>query len=138
MVTAWPKNLPDVSTAPVAMAKKIKQMNNDRLDITESMARGKLSPRLKSLMRCPKGTVQMSHGAPYYWKGKVPIAQLFASMPFGLTAQEMNAWLLHGGGLLIRRQCRMGCRQSHTRFALRLSRHRHARHLGNHHRVSEK
>jgi len=43
--------------------------------------------------------VQMGHGAAYYWKGKVPIAQFFTAIPFGLTAQEMNGWLLHGGGM---------------------------------------
>ena len=45
-----------------------------------------------------QGSAQMGHGAAYYWKGKVPIAQFFTAIPFGLTAQEMNGWLLHGGG----------------------------------------
>jgi len=34
-----------------------------------------------------------------YWAGKIPAAQFFASVPFGLNAQQMNAWLLNGGGL---------------------------------------
>jgi TRAP-type mannitol/chloroaromatic compound transport system substrate-binding protein len=40
----------------------------------------------------------MGHGAAYYWKGKVPAAQFFAAMPFGMTAQEFNGWIYHGGG----------------------------------------
>jgi TRAP-type mannitol/chloroaromatic compound transport system substrate-binding protein len=40
----------------------------------------------------------MGHGAPYYWKGKVPATQFIASLPFGLTAQELNSWFQYGGG----------------------------------------
>ena len=103
MVTTWPKNLPGVGTAPVAMAKKIKQMSNGRLDIRVYGA-GEIVPALEVFDAVSQGTVQMGHGAAYYWKGKVPIAQLFTTMPFGLTAQEMNAWLLHGGGLELWRE----------------------------------
>ena len=46
----------------------------------------------------------MGHGASYYWKGKVPAAQFFTAVPFGLTAQEMNGWLLHGGGMELWRE----------------------------------
>ena len=41
----------------------------------------------------------MGHGAAYYWAGKVPAAQFFTAVPFGLNAQGMNAWLYAGGGL---------------------------------------
>jgi TRAP-type mannitol/chloroaromatic compound transport system substrate-binding protein len=40
----------------------------------------------------------MGHGAPYYWKGKVPASQFIASIPFGLNVAEQNAWLQFGGG----------------------------------------
>ena len=41
----------------------------------------------------------MGHGGAYYWKGKVPAAQFFAGVPFGFTADEINAWVYRGGGL---------------------------------------
>jgi TRAP-type mannitol/chloroaromatic compound transport system substrate-binding protein len=41
----------------------------------------------------------MGHGAAYYWKGKNEAFQFFSAVPFGLTANEMNAWLFHGGGM---------------------------------------
>ncbi|MQA67509.1 MAG: ABC transporter substrate-binding protein, partial [Alphaproteobacteria bacterium] len=44
------------------------------------------------------GTVEMGHGAPYYWKGKVAAAQYLASVPFGMNAQEQNAWFQYGNG----------------------------------------
>jgi TRAP-type mannitol/chloroaromatic compound transport system substrate-binding protein len=43
----------------------------------------------------------MGHGAAYYWKGKSEAAQFFAAVPFGLTAQEMNGWFYHGGGMAL-------------------------------------
>ena len=45
-----------------------------------------------------RGTAELGHGTPYYWKGKVPAAQFFGAVPFGLSTQEMNAWLNKGGG----------------------------------------
>jgi TRAP-type mannitol/chloroaromatic compound transport system substrate-binding protein len=39
----------------------------------------------------------MGNGASYYWAGKVPAAQWFTSVPFGLNAQGMNAWMTSGG-----------------------------------------
>ena len=40
----------------------------------------------------------------YFWKGKVPAAQFFTSVPFGLTADEINSWVNHGGGLELWRE----------------------------------
>ena len=60
---------------------------------------GELVPPLGVFDAVSSGTVEMGHGASYYWAGKVPAAQFFASVPFGLNAQSMNAWLYSGGGL---------------------------------------
>ena len=103
MVTTWPKNLPGMGIAPETMASKIRIMSNGRLDIKVYGA-GEIVPPLEVFEAVSQGTVQMGHGAAYYWKGKVPIAQFFTAMPFGLTAQEMNGWLFHGGGMELWRE----------------------------------
>jgi TRAP-type mannitol/chloroaromatic compound transport system substrate-binding protein len=46
----------------------------------------------------------MGHGGSYYWRGKAPAAQFFTTIPFGMNAQEMNAWLHRGGGLELWRE----------------------------------
>ncbi|XP_060084824.1 monocarboxylate 2-oxoacid-binding periplasmic protein all3028-like [Ylistrum balloti] len=46
-----------------------------------------------------QGTAEMGHGAAYYWAGKIKAAQFFTSVPFGLNAQQMYAWLYSGNGL---------------------------------------
>ena len=103
MVTTWPKNLPGLGTSPERMAKKIEQMSNGRLKIKVYGA-GEIVPAMEVFETVSQGTVQLGHGASYYWKGKVPVAQFFTAVPFGLTAQEMNGWLLHGGGLELWRE----------------------------------
>ncbi len=47
------------------------------------------------------GTAQMGFGAPYYWAGKSEAISFVAAMPYGLTAQEQNAWAYYGGGIEI-------------------------------------
>ena len=103
MVTTWPKNLPGLGTAPERMADNIRTMSQGRLDIKVYGA-GEVVPALEVFEAVAQGTVQMGHGAAYYWKGKVPVAQFFTAVPFGLTAQEMNGWLMHGGGLELWRE----------------------------------
>ena len=46
----------------------------------------------------------MGHSGGYFWKGKVPAAQFFTGVPFGLTADEINAWTNRGGGLELWRE----------------------------------
>lgn len=41
----------------------------------------------------------MGHGASYYWAGKIPASQFFTSVPFGMNAQQMYAWIYGGDGL---------------------------------------
>jgi len=103
MVTTWPKNLPGIGTAPQRMADNVRVMSQGRLKIKVYGA-GEVVPALEVFEAVSQGTVQMGHGAAYYWKGKVPIAQFFTAVPFGLTAQEMNGWLLHGGGMELWRE----------------------------------
>ncbi len=98
MVTTWPKNLPGLGIAPELLAERVEKMSSGRLKIRVYGA-NEIVPALGVFDAVSLGNVEMGHGAAYYWKGKVPIAQLFTTVPFGLTAQEMNAWLYQGGGL---------------------------------------
>ena len=46
----------------------------------------------------------MGHVSAAYWTGKVPEAQFFSTVPFGMTALGMNSWLYDGGGLELWRE----------------------------------
>jgi len=103
MITTWPKNLPGLGTGPERMADLLRQMSNGRLDITV-YGSGELVGAFEVFDAVSQGTAEMGHGAAYYWRGKLPIAAMFATVPFGMTAQEMNGWLHYGGGLELWRE----------------------------------
>ena len=100
MVTAWPKNYPGLGTAAERFAQRVEAMSGGRLKI-KVYAAGELVPALEVFDAVSRGTAELGHGAAYYWKGKVPAAQFFTAVPFGLSTLEMNAWVTHGGGLAL-------------------------------------
>lgn len=103
LVTTWPKNFPGLGVAPENFAKLVDRMSNGRLKV-KVYAAGEIVPALEVFSAVSGGTAQMGHGAAYYWKGKIPAAPFFTSVPFGLNAQEMNGWLHHGGGMELWRE----------------------------------
>ncbi len=103
LITTWPKNLPGLGTAPERLAEKLRVMSNGRLDIKVYGA-GELVGAFEVFDAVSQGTAEMGHGAAYYWRGKIPIAAMFATVPFGMNAQEMNGWLHYGGGLELWRE----------------------------------
>jgi TRAP-type mannitol/chloroaromatic compound transport system substrate-binding protein len=98
MVTTWPPGFPVLQEGAERFADNIKAMSNGRLNI-KVYAGGELIPALQTFDAVSQGTVEMGHGSAYYWAGKVPEAQFFSTVPFGMTARGMNAWLYDGGGL---------------------------------------
>ncbi|WP_458526647.1 TRAP transporter substrate-binding protein [Onishia taeanensis] len=98
MVTSWPKNFPGVGQGPERLAKLVDEMSNGRLTI-DVFGAGQLVPGFEVFDAVSEGTAELGHSASYYWKGKAPAAQFFAAVPFGMNAQEMNAWLHYGGGM---------------------------------------
>jgi len=103
MVTTWPPGFPVLQEGVERFADNIKAMSNGRLDI-KVYAGGELIPPLQTFDAVSQGTVEMGHGSAYYWAGKVPEAQFFSTVPFGMTARGMNAWLYDGGGLELWRE----------------------------------
>jgi TRAP-type mannitol/chloroaromatic compound transport system substrate-binding protein len=103
LITTWPKNLPGLGRAPEQLADTLRVMSNGRLDIKVYGA-GELVGAFEVFDAVSQGTAQMGHGASYYWRGKIPVAAMFSTVPFGMTAQEMNGWLHYGGGLELWRE----------------------------------
>jgi len=97
LVTTWPANFPALGTGAIDFARRVDACSAGRLKI-RIYGDGELVPAFEIFDAVSSGTAEMGHGAAYYWKGKVPAASFFASVPFGLIAQEMNAWLYYGGG----------------------------------------
>jgi TRAP-type mannitol/chloroaromatic compound transport system substrate-binding protein len=98
MVTTWPKNFPGLGTGANNLARLITEMSGGRIDVKVYGAK-ELVPAFEVFDAVSRGTAEMGHGAAYYWKGKNEAFQFFSTVPFGLTAQEMNGWLYYGGGM---------------------------------------
>jgi len=98
MVTTWPPNFPVLGEGCNLLAKWIGEMSGGRLEI-KVFGGGELVPALEAFDAVRGEAAEMGSGASYYWAGKVPAAQFFASVPFGMNAQQLNAWILTGGGM---------------------------------------
>lgn len=97
MVTSWPKNFPGVGVSAARLAKRIEKASQGRYKI-RIYSSGELVHPLKCLDAVQEGTADLYHSADYYYKGKSPAFPFFTGIPFGFTANEMHAWLYHGGG----------------------------------------
>ena len=97
MVTAWPANFPGLATGPKLLSDLIGRMSDGRLTV-QVFSAGELVPAFEAMDAVGGGTAEMGHGAPYYWQGKVNAVAYVSAIPFGLTAQEQNAWFYFGDG----------------------------------------
>ncbi|MDX1666227.1 MAG: TRAP transporter substrate-binding protein [Saprospiraceae bacterium] len=98
MVTTWPPNFPVLGEACQLFADRVDQLSGGRLQIRVYGA-GELVPALESFDAVRSGAADMGSGAAYYWAGKAPAAQFFASVPFGMNAQQLTSWIVEGGGM---------------------------------------
>ncbi len=97
MVTTWPPNFPVLGETCTRFAETVKVMSGGRMEI-KIYGGGELVPALESFEAVISGAAEMYNAASYYWAGKAKAAQFFASIPFGMNAQQMHAWILCGGG----------------------------------------
>ena len=97
MVTTWPPNFPILGEVCQLISQWIYEMSAGRIEIKVYGA-GELVPALEVFDAVKDGAAEMGHGCSYYWAGKIPASQFFATVPFGMNAQQMNAWLERGGG----------------------------------------
>jgi TRAP-type mannitol/chloroaromatic compound transport system substrate-binding protein len=111
MGTAWPKNFPGLGTGAQSLAKAIGEASAGRLTI-EVYGGGEIVPAFETMDAVSSGDLEMGHGAPYYWKNKVPAMQFIASLPFGMNAMEQNAWIEFGGGQALAEKAygELGCK----------------------------
>lgn len=98
MVTTWPPGFPILGEGCQLFADLVNTMSDGALKI-KVYGSGELIPALEVFDAVRMGSVEMGSGAAYYWAGKVPAAQYFGAVPFGMNAQQLNAWLFSGGGL---------------------------------------
>lgn len=98
MATSWPVSLDTIFGGAQVFADRLAALTGGRFKITPRAA-GELAPPLEVLNVVSQGAVPCGHTASYYYLGKSPALAFGTTVPFGLTAQQQNAWLYEGGGL---------------------------------------
>ena len=103
LATSWPAHFPIMGTGVEKFAQRIKEISGDSLEI-KIYAKNVLVPALAVFDACSSGQIDAFHSGPYYWKGKNSAFSLYSGIPFGFTAEEVNSWMLFGGGLELWRE----------------------------------
>jgi TRAP-type mannitol/chloroaromatic compound transport system substrate-binding protein len=103
LATSWPAHFPIMGTGVEKFAKRIQEISGGSLEI-KIYAKNVLVPALAVFDAASSGEIDAFHSGPYYWKGKNSAFSLYSGMPFGFTAEEVNSWMLFGGGLELWRE----------------------------------
>ena len=98
MATSWPHSLDTIFGGAETISRRVREMSAGRF-LIQPFAAGELVPGLEVLEAVQNGSVECGHTASYYYLGKNPALAFGTAVPFGLTAQQQNAWLYAGGGL---------------------------------------
>lgn len=83
MQATWARNSPLLWTGPQLVADYISRASDGRLTI-ELYGAGDIAPPLQVLDAVIDGGLEMGHGYPAYWAGKLPAVQLLTPVPFGI------------------------------------------------------
>ncbi|HMB15975.1 MAG TPA: TRAP transporter substrate-binding protein DctP [Pelovirga sp.] len=97
MVMPWSKGLLFFDMAQ-HFADSVALASGGRLEI-KLFSAGELVGAMESFDAVSKGSAEIGHDWPGYWKGKNENFVSFASVPFGLDAEGYNIWLYERGGL---------------------------------------
>jgi TRAP-type mannitol/chloroaromatic compound transport system substrate-binding protein len=103
MATSWPTSLDTIFGGAQIFAERLAALTGGRFRVNPRAA-GEIAPGLEVLNVVSEGAVPIGHTASYYYVGRSPVTAFGTSLPFGLNAQQQNAWLYDGGGLALLQQ----------------------------------
>ena len=97
MVTSWPTSLDTIYGGATNTAAFLEEITGGDVTV-EVFPAGAQVGGLEVYDAVSSGAFEMGHTASYYYVGKDPAHAFFTALPFGLNAQQQNAWLESGGG----------------------------------------
>ena len=100
MATSWPVSLDTIFGGAQIFAERVAALTDGKFKITPRAA-GEIAgfSGTQVLDAVQQGGVEMGHTASYYYVGKSNVTAFGTALPFGLLANQQNAWLYDGGGL---------------------------------------
>ena len=103
LAASWPKSLDTLYGGADYLAKRVAEATDNKFQI-RVFAAGEIVPAFQVLDAVQNNTVEMGHTASYYYVGKDPTFSFDCTIPFGMNTRQMNAWMMHGGGLQLMRE----------------------------------
>ena len=97
MVTSWPTSLDTIYGGALNTAKFLTEITDGDVEV-EVFPAGAQVGGLEVYDAVSSGAYELGHTASYYYTSKDPAHGIFTALPFGLSAQQQNAWLESGGG----------------------------------------
>jgi TRAP-type mannitol/chloroaromatic compound transport system substrate-binding protein len=97
ITSSFPKSLDTIYGGAETLAKRVAAITGGKFQI-QVFASGEIAPGGQALDVVQNGTVECCHTCSYYFVGKDKTFGFGTSVPFGLNARQMNAWVYKGGG----------------------------------------
>jgi len=103
LATSWPANFPIMGEGIERFATRVTQLSGGSIEV-KVFPKNVLVPALGVFDATSSGAIDAYHSASYYYKGKNEAFSLFTGFPFGMIAEEMNAWFDWGDGMQLWRE----------------------------------
>jgi TRAP-type mannitol/chloroaromatic compound transport system substrate-binding protein len=97
ITSSFPKSLDTIYGGAETLAKRVSAMTGGKFQI-QVFASGEIAPGGQALDVVQNGTVECCHTCSYYYVGKDKTFGFGTSVPFGMNARQLNAWVYRGGG----------------------------------------
>ncbi len=97
LTSSFPKSLDTIYGGAEVLANRLRAMTGGKFDV-QVFAAGEIAPGGQALDVTQNGTVECCHTCSYYYVGKDKTFGFGTSVPFGMNARQMNAWIYYGGG----------------------------------------
>ena len=97
LATSFPKSLETLHGCAVKFSETVKALSGGKFEVSVHAA-GELVPAFGIVDALADDSIEMGETAAYYYTGKDPSFAFGCAVPFGFTAQQNQAWKLHGNG----------------------------------------
>ncbi|MCM2560765.1 TRAP transporter substrate-binding protein DctP [Lutimaribacter sp. EGI FJ00015] len=97
LVTSVPRGLPGPGVSALRWAERITDITEGAINV-EVFGAGELVAPFATQEAVEGGTAEVYHGSGSWFSGRDIAHSFFTAAPFGLTYDEMHAWMYFGGG----------------------------------------
>lgn len=103
IASSFPRTLDTVYGGAEVFVKNVAEATDGNFEISVHPA-GELVPAFSVVDAVQQGTVDVAHTCGYYFVGKDETFAIDTSIPFGMNARQMNAWMNDGNGMKLLRE----------------------------------